>query len=169
MFTLSNALSLLRAPLALLFLICNPLFRSIIVVIAMLTDIIDGYLARRYKYTTRLGAVLDPLMDKFFVFVVVGILFSENALQPWQLIAILSRDIALFIFAVYVLIRNQWKGYNYRSMWWGKVTTSLQFPILFLLSLGIYVPVSFYTLFYIFGCAMFFELFLTLKSKPKNL
>lgn len=168
MFTLSNALSLARAPLAILFLFCNPLWRSIVVIIAMLTDIIDGYLARRYKYTTRLGAVLDPLMDKFFVFVVVGILFSENALQTWQVVALLARDIALFVFAVYVLIRNQWKGYDYRSMWWGKVTTSLQFPILFLVSLGIYVPISFFALFYIFGVAMFLELFLTLNSNPKK-
>ena len=168
MFTLSNALSLLRAPLAILFLVNNPILRAIVVVAACLTDSVDGYLARKYKYTTKLGAILDPVMDKFFVFFVLGILLIEGGISPWQITAFLSRDIALFLFALVVLSRGLWKTYNYRSMWWGKVTTALQFPVLFLLSLHIYIPSSLFIIFYIFGFGMLCELFFHLEKQCRN-
>ena len=77
MFTLSNVLSLVRGPLAFLFLIDRIDVRAGVILAAILTDCVDGYLARRYKYTTRLGAILDPVMDKFFVLFVLSILFYE--------------------------------------------------------------------------------------------
>ena len=64
----SNTLSLLRAPLALLFLVEKPYLRLIAILLAMLTDSFDGYLARRSSSVTQLGTILDPAMDKFFVF-----------------------------------------------------------------------------------------------------
>jgi CDP-diacylglycerol--glycerol-3-phosphate 3-phosphatidyltransferase len=169
MFTLSNVLSFLRAPLAFLFIINRVDVRAVVVIAAMLTDGIDGYLARRYKFTTRFGAILDPLMDKFFVLVILTILFSEARIQSFELIALLSRDVSLFIFALYLGIVRKWKGYNYRSMLWGKVTTALQFPVLFLLAINIYVPPFFFLLFYAFGLCMLFELFFTLKTNLKNI
>ncbi len=47
-FTVSNVLSLTRAPLALLYLISRPDVRVAVVLLATLTDIVDGYLARKY-------------------------------------------------------------------------------------------------------------------------
>jgi len=66
MLTLSNALTFLRAPLALLFLSEVTALRIGAIIIAMVTDGIDGYLARRNSSVTKLGAILDPIMDKFF-------------------------------------------------------------------------------------------------------
>ena len=66
--TFSNFLSILRGPLALFFIIDNAFYRCLAIVLAMATDSLDGYLARRFQMTSQIGAFLDPLMDKFFVF-----------------------------------------------------------------------------------------------------
>ena len=168
MFNLSNVLSLLRGPLAFLFLIEAPIVRALVVVAAMLTDIVDGYLARKLQFTTRIGAILDPLMDKFFVFFVLSILFYEHTLSGWEVAAMLSRDMALFIFAVYLIALNRWKNYNYRSMVFGKITTALQFAVLLFLSLQMPVAPVLFSLFFVFGGIVLVELFLTLKTNPEK-
>ena len=68
MLSLHNGLSFLRAPLAFLFLIENTTFRIVAILLAMLTDSIDGYLARRCKAVTRFGAILDPRWTNFSSF-----------------------------------------------------------------------------------------------------
>src|SRR5690349_15331577 len=130
MFNLSNSLSLLRAPLAFLYLLENPTIRLIAILLAMLTDSVDGYLARRSKTTTRFGAVLDPAMDKFFVVFCLGILLSENRLEVWQLLTMISRDFALCLFGLYLSLSGLWQSYEFRAIRWGKITTALQFIVL---------------------------------------
>ena len=168
MFTVSNLLSLVRGPLAFLFLIDRIDVRAAVILAAILTDCIDGYLARRYKYTTRLGAILDPVMDKFFVFFVLSILFYERSLNGWEVVAMLSRDMVLFAFSLYLLIKNEWKTYNYRSLVWGKATTSLQFIVLFFLALNIHLTYILFFLFVALGLCVLFELFFTLKTNPEK-
>jgi CDP-diacylglycerol--glycerol-3-phosphate 3-phosphatidyltransferase len=169
MFTLSNVLSLVRGPLAFLFLINRMDVRALVIVTAVLTDCVDGYLARRYKYTTKLGAILDPLMDKFFVFFVLAILFYENRLGGLEIAFMLLRDMVLFGFSLYLLIKNEWKNYNYRSLWWGKATTSLQFIVLLFLALNMRVTLVLFFLFVVLGLCVFLELFFTLKTNPEKI
>ncbi len=168
MFTLSNVLSLVRGPLAFLFLINRIDVRAGVIIAAVLTDCIDGYLARRYKYATRLGAILDPVMDKFFVLFVLSILFYERTLNGWEVVAMLSRDMVLFVFSLYLLLKNEWKTYNYRSLLWGKVSTSLQFIVLFFLALNIHFTYILFFLFVALGICVSFELFFTLKTNPEK-
>ena len=96
MLSLSNSLSFLRAPLAFLFLIDNTPCRLVAIFLAMLTDSIDGYLARRRRTATQFGAILDPAMDKFFVFFALTGLFLESKLALWQGCAIVARDFKLY-------------------------------------------------------------------------
>jgi len=148
----------MRAPLALLFVIENTTLRFIVVFLAMLTDCIDGHLARRYRYISRFGAILDPIMDKFFVYVVLAVLLSESRIEPWQAGLMLTRDCFLFIFMLYLSITGNWKTFEVRSIRWGKVTTATQFCILIALVLGIAIPSAFYFLFIAFGFLAFIEL-----------
>lgn len=164
MFTASNALSLLRAPLAFLFLIDRIDVRICVLCTAMLTDIIDGYLARLYKTETRVGAVLDPVMDKFFVFFVVSCLLIEAKLNTFEAVAMISRDIALVIFGLYLLWQNRFKVYNFRAIIWGKVTTALQFFVIFFSILQVNITIVPFLLFIFFSCFALVELFLTLKT-----
>ena len=153
-----NSLSLLRAPLALLFIIENTTTRIIAIILAMLTDSIDGYLARRYRYTSRFGTILDPLMDKFFVYVVLLTLLFENQMSLWQTTTMLTRDLFLFLFMVYLGISGAWKNFEFRAIRWGKITTASQFLFLLAIVLKLSFPSFIYNVFIVFGCLAFFEL-----------
>jgi CDP-diacylglycerol--glycerol-3-phosphate 3-phosphatidyltransferase len=159
MITISNSLSFLRAPLAFIFLQTNPFLRLGAIILAMLTDCIDGYLARKNRSTSRFGAILDPAMDKFFVYFVLSILFWENNLSLWEALAMLSRDFFLCIYGLLMITTGRWKTVIFRAIRWGKVTTALQFIVL--IGLSFHVSFSWYTYaaFFFMGALAFFELF----------
>jgi CDP-diacylglycerol--glycerol-3-phosphate 3-phosphatidyltransferase len=158
MLSLSNGLSFLRAPLALLFLAESTALRLIAILLAMFTDSIDGYLARRYRSASQFGAILDPAMDKFFVFFALGILMKEGSITTWQAGAMVSRDFFLCIFGVYLSLSGKWHAYECRAIRWGKATTALQFFVLIALTLQYIVSPYIYYVFILFGCLAFLEL-----------
>jgi len=158
MLSLHNGLSFLRAPLAFLFLIENTTFRIVAILLAMLTDSIDGYLERRCKAVTRFGAILDPAMDKFFVFFALTVLFLEGKLELWQALTMISRDFFLLLFGLYLSLTGHWESYRFTSIRWGKVTTALQFLVLIGLTFGIFFPSYLYSVFILFGMLAFIEL-----------
>ncbi len=157
-FTFSNLLSFIRGPLALLFLIDNIYYRLLAIVLAMATDCLDGYLARRYHKTSSLGVVLDPLMDKFFVCFAVTILVYEHKMVLWEMLALLSRDFAILLFGFYLLVRGAWSSFKFRSIWCGKVTTTLQFCVLIAAIFHLHIPASIYGCFVVLGILALGEL-----------
>ena len=140
MLTLSNALTMLRLPAAFLFTIDSIVVRIAAIVLAMLSDCLDGYYARKHKTVSQLGAILDPIMDKFFVFFALGILVATKHLPLWAMAAVISRDFFLFFLGFYLTITSSWDHFEFKSIIWGKITTALQFVILILLVLRISVP-----------------------------
>lgn len=163
-----NLLSLSRVWLALLFYQEDFVGRLLIVVGAMVSDVLDGYLARRYQATTRIGSMLDPLTDKFFVFVCVGILYLEEALSSSHLCFIFSRDIFLLLFAVYLSLVRGWKGYDYRALSCGKFFTVMQFVILLGVSAGFYIPAYMLSPLVILGLLYFFERVIDFQCREKE-
>lgn len=159
MLTASNSLSFIRAPLAFLFLQESSTLRIIAIVLAMITDSIDGYLARRSRSESRFGAILDPAMDKFFVYFAMTVLFMENKMAPWEMAAMLSRDFFLCLYGFLMAAAGRWKTIVFRAIRWGKVTTALQFIVLIGLALGISFPWYIYVSFIIMGWLAFLELF----------
>ena len=157
-FYLSNALSLSRAPLAFLFFYENPILRSISVLLAMFTDSIDGYLARKANSTSKFGAIIDPLMDKFFVYFVVSIFFLEGKISILSWLAFTSRDISIFIFGSYLVSISYLKDYEIKSIVLGKISTALQFIFLILLSINYKIPNIYYTIFIPLALTAFLEL-----------
>jgi CDP-diacylglycerol--glycerol-3-phosphate 3-phosphatidyltransferase len=91
-------------------------------VVAAASDSVDGYLARRYEITSRLGQWLDPLADKILVTAPIVTLAVVGRFPLWAAVVILVRE-----FAVSVL--RAWLGTVGRAMpasWWGKVKTAAQ-------------------------------------------
>lgn len=162
---LSNGLSFLRAPLALLFLSENSWARVIAVGLAMLTDSVDGYLARRQHSTSQFGAILDPAMDKFFVFFALGVLLMEGRLHSGQASCLLARDACLLLFAIYLKCSGKWSSFICRAIHTGKITTALQFVVLVGIVLGAHFPPILFALFILLGLLSFLELLL-LARKP---
>jgi phosphatidylglycerophosphate synthase len=165
MLTIPTYISLLRAPLALLFLLSHPLYRSVAIVFAMISDGLDGYLARRYQVTTALGTLLDPIMDKFFVAVALTTFFLEGRLGIWELAAMGCRDFSVFLFGFYLLFNKQWKNYPIRAFWCGKITTCLQFAVLLALTWDKHIPHYIYSSFLLLGICALIELYVTSKSQ----
>lgn len=160
-FTIPNLLSITRIPLAFIFLNENLTLRLFALTIAMLTDFLDGYLARRNQWHSRLGTLLDPLTDKFFVFMVLFTLIGEHRLSLWEAGAMLCRDLSVIVFGVYLALRGYLARYQFRAIWCGKVTTTLQFMVLLALTLGYEVPSILYGSFIFLGILALAELYLS--------
>ncbi len=161
MLTLSNSLSFIRIPLAFVFLCESSYLRFFAVLLAMITDSIDGYLARRSRSVSQFGAILDPATDKFFVYFSLFILFLEGKLLAWQAAVMLSRDVVVAFYGLFMVVTGRWKGMIFRSIRSGKATTALQFIVL----MGLVFHVSFselvYGAFVVMGAFASVELFQT--------
>jgi phosphatidylglycerophosphate synthase len=137
------------------------------IILAMLTDSIDGYLARRTLTTTRFGAILDPIMDKFFVIFALCLFFTEGKIEGWQALSMISRDFFLLVFAIYLAISGHWPEFECTAIRWGKITTTLQFFILLGLTAGFSFPWYLYSFFVLFGGLAFIELCQLIKHRAK--
>ena len=165
MFTLPNILSFLRLPLAFLLLDESPMVRTVAIIGAGMTDFLDGRLARHFKQTSRFGTVLDPLTDKFFVMMALGIFIAEGRISFLEVGTMLSRDIAVGLFGLYLIITGNFGKYKIRSIWSGKVMTTLQFFVLLLLANQWVIPSPAYSAFLLLGIAALCELCLS-KETP---
>jgi phosphatidylglycerophosphate synthase len=165
MINLPNALTLLRLPLALLFLKQSAIFRIFIIILAMISDGLDGFLARRYRLTSPIGTLLDPLMDRFFVFFVIGVLVQEGNLTIWQVSALLGRDFAVLLFGLYLVFSRKLTSYRFRAIWCGKVTTFLQFIFFLALTLELKIPSWYFLSFVLLGLFALVELYLSKDSQ----
>ena len=110
--TLPNQLTTLRILLVPVFmfllLLDSPymkLLGVIVFVIASLTDIYDGYHARKYGLTSRLGAFLDPLADKFLITAAFLIYVWEGYLALWMVLLVALRDVVVTGLRIYA----EWK------------------------------------------------------------
>jgi len=69
-------------------------------VVAGISDAVDGFLAKRFKWETELGAYLDPLADKLLIvciFIALGVTYR---LPSWLVITVVSRDVLIVIAVV---------------------------------------------------------------------
>jgi len=73
----------------------NDLFALTVFLAAGLTDLLDGYLARRWKQVTTVGTLLDPVADKLLVSAALISLVQTRVLPGWLVILIISREFAV--------------------------------------------------------------------------
>ena len=164
MMTLSNALSFARAPLALLFWQASPMARFVLIFLAMFTDSIDGYFARRNRSVSQFGAFLDPAMDKLFVFSALTAFLMEEKISAAGMMAMLSRDFFVFLYGLIITLSGRWKSIVFRALSWGKITTALQFIVLMCLCFDFTIPWYVFGTFMAMGVMAFLELFQIAES-----
>ena len=106
MFNLPNALSLLRLLLAIPISIAlwhNQTALAVSLgVLAMLTDYLDGYFARKYNQISEMGKILDPLADKVMVISLFIILTLMGRIPLWLTIMVFARDILIMLGGIYL-------------------------------------------------------------------
>lgn len=162
--TVPNFISLLRMPLAFLFLKQDMATRALIIAVAMISDGLDGFLARKTQTASKVGTLLDPLMDRFFVFFVIGVFLKENQLSLFEAVALLCRDFSVLLFGCYLVVKGKLATYRFRAIWCGKATTFLQFIVFFIITFQIPFPPAFYLVFYFIGLLALLELYLSRKE-----
>ncbi len=76
-------------------LVANDFFALIVFLAAAVTDLLDGYLARRWKQVTTVGTLLDPVADKLLISAALISLVEIRLLPGWLVILIISREFAV--------------------------------------------------------------------------
>ena len=92
--------------------------------LAALTDLLDGYVARRQGIQSRLGAFLDPMADKLLLTASFATLTYLRALPAWIMIVVISRDLILMLGAL--LIHMVGGRIHPRPTLFGKAATFFQ-------------------------------------------
>jgi CDP-diacylglycerol--glycerol-3-phosphate 3-phosphatidyltransferase len=77
------------------FLVTNEWLSLAIFLVAAATDLLDGYLARRWKQVTTIGTLLDPIADKLLISAALISLVQVRVLPGWMAILIISREFAV--------------------------------------------------------------------------
>jgi len=102
-----DALSLVRIPLAAAFIaVGDTWLRPTILAVAVLSDLLDGFLARRVG-PSRLGAALDPVADKLFMAAGFWVVLRSGMLHPLEVAGVLLRDIVAFLAYVTMVVRGR--------------------------------------------------------------
>ena len=125
---LPNLLTAARLALApyLFFLMFRHQYRAIIPLFILIgvSDVADGFLARRFDASSRLGAYLDPIADKILLSGTFLVLALTGAIENWLAVVVLGRDV-LILAAAGVLYLAAGRR-NFPPSPWGKFSTFVQ-------------------------------------------
>lgn len=104
-----------------------------IFIVASLTDMLDGKIARKYNLVTNFGKFMDPLADKLLVCSAMICLIELDRLAAWIVIVIIARE---FIISGFRLVASD-NGVVIAASYWGKFKTTFQMLMVIVLILDI--------------------------------
>ena len=105
-------------------------------IIASLTDMLDGQIARKYNLITDFGKFMDPLADKLLVCSAMICLVDLGRLPAWICIVIIAREFAISGFR---LVASD-NGIVIAASWWGKTKTVSQMAMVILMIANLDIP-----------------------------
>lgn len=111
-------------------------------IIAGITDVLDGLIARQFKQNTDLGALLDPIADKLlltsaFIMLSFSTLDLTNRIPLWLTITTISRDVLLVVSCLLINVSTGYK--DFPPTLYGKLTTFFQVLTVFVALVGNYL------------------------------
>jgi len=140
--TVPNQITFLRLGFLPLFLILMSYekyrWALLVLVVAGLSDGIDGVLARTLNQRSALGAYLDPIADKLLLSSSFIILAFKHEIAWWLTILVLSRDILILVVAAVILLVSGYRPFPPSFL--GKLTTASQIVLVFTLVLAAAYP-----------------------------
>lgn len=104
-----------------------------IFVVASLTDLLDGHIARSRNLVTTFGKFMDPLADKLLVTSALVCLIATDGLSPWVVMIIIGRE---FIISGFRLVAAS-EGIVIAASWWGKIKTVTQMTMIVVILLNL--------------------------------
>ena len=135
----------------------NYYLAAIVFIVASITDLFDGKIARKYHLVTNFGKVMDPLADKMLVSAAL-ICLTPKMIPSWVVIIIISRE--LFISGFRMLAADQ--GIVLAAGWWGKFKTA--FSMVMIIVLIVNTPLNNSVLYIIGQILIWISLALTIIS-----
>lgn len=93
-------------------------------ILAALTDALDGWLARRFGWTSQAGAYLDPVADKVLLVCSFVALGMTGVVPQWFVWLVLARDVMILAFSAYAMAVHHIR--KLPPTIWGKLSTVLQ-------------------------------------------
>lgn len=100
-----------------------------IFIVASLTDLLDGKIARKYNLVTNFGKFMDPLADKLLVCSALICLVEMKRIAAWMVIVIIARE---FIISGFRLVASD-NGVVIAASYWGKFKTTFQMVMICLM------------------------------------
>lgn len=121
--------------------------------LASLTDLLDGYIARRRGHQTRLGAFLDPMADKLLLTASFITLTYLKVIPFWITAVVISRDLVLILGAALIHVSG---GTIYPTpTWLGKASTFFQMVTVLAAMLAFYFKIPAALRFFVWATAIF--------------
>lgn len=75
-------------------------------VLVVLTDVVDGFIARKYNKITNFGKLMDPLADKLLLLTMLVLFCLEGTLPTWVVVLVLVKELAMITGGCYALYRG---------------------------------------------------------------
>ena len=104
---------------------------AIVLILSGITDIVDGYIARRFHMVSNFGKVYDPFVDKLMQITAVVCLALAEIIPAWVIAVVLSKEIAMIVIGGILYL----KKIVVYSNWYGKAATVIFYTIVFILIL----------------------------------
>jgi cardiolipin synthase (CMP-forming) len=125
--SLPNLLSISRLALAAVFVVVERAdVRIVLVMLALATDYLDGWIARQFGPMTRLGALLDPFTDRVFALVGVSVFLFEGLLSTAGYFIMISRDLMTAVGFLVARAMPSLRAIAFQARLPGKLVTVLQ-------------------------------------------
>jgi cardiolipin synthase len=125
--SLPNLLSTSRLALAAAFVVTDSAdVRIVLVMVALATDYLDGWIARQFGPMTRLGALLDPFTDRVFALVGVSTFLFEGTITTVEYFVMISRDLMTAVGFLVARAMPSLRAVAFQARFPGKLVTVLQ-------------------------------------------
>lgn len=154
-----NILTLIR--FVLIPIILNYLFKDnyimafIVLTISGLTDILDGFIARKFNFITDFGKLIDPLADKCTQILILAALTLKNIIPVWIILVVVIKEFVMvagasFLYGKELVVSSKWYGKLATVLFYIAIICSLfirQFNYAFDFSIYLYYPALISTIF----------------------
>lgn len=158
-----SVIRLLMVPLFVWLFLENFVAAAIVVfVLAGATDVIDGYIARKFNCTSTLGKILDPLADKFLQLSAFLCLWYRDYIPAWMPLIYFLKELCTALGALIIFKKTKFVA---KSNFFGKLATVLVFGAVLIIALfseligklGVNIICILVGVYFVFSCGVYFR------------
>ena len=103
---------------------------GMVFIFAGITDVIDGFLARKFNWITNIGKLLDPLADKMMQIAAICCLYIRKLIPGWLILVIIAKELLMIAGATLILKRG---NIYVQSDWYGKLGTTVFYAVVLII------------------------------------